>query len=1012
MSSVTLPTDASSLTEAELLKLLEVPDTSVGLSDAEVLQRLERFGVNELPESPKEPIWKLVLAQFDDQLVKILLGAAAVSAVMAILQNDPHGYVEPCVILTILVLNAIVGVWQENQAEGAIDALKSLVPKTASVVRNGRTMSVDASQLVPGDVVTVAVGSRVPADMRVVQLHSTTLRTDQSILNGESVEAMKHADPILAASDVERFASNMVFSGTAVVYGKATCIVVRTGTSTEIGGIERDVREQEEVKTPLQVKLDEFGELLSKVIGYICIAVFAVNIGRWQLTHPSIEGEGFWDRYIEPSVHSLEVAIALAVAAIPEGLPAVVTTCLALGTRRMAAHNALVRDLPSVETLGRCTVICSDKTGTLTTNMMSVQEVVTVGVSSRSTTGSVAFSHYKLEDSKFEVKCNTVTINDKPAPSNVMESNPHLKLLATAASMCNDAALVYHADTSRTEKVGEATEAALLVMSEKLFHNPTPSHPSAFLDDVKSRWTRNATLEFTRQRKSMGVHVSSAATNGMPQQHMILVKGAPEEVLSRCSRVLGHDSVGVPLTPHAREDILSEVSKLTSQRALRCIAFAYRPAPAVDMIDLGDPSMFHIVESEMTFIGFAGMIDPPRPEVRDAIAKCNTAGIRVVVITGDNKDTAEAICRSIGIFGEEESVEGLSFTGAEFDSMGLEERREAALKARLFSRTDPKHKMSLVQLLQEQRLICAMTGDGVNDAPALKRADIGIAMGTGTEVAKSASKMVLADDNFATVVKAVAEGRAIYNNTKQFIRYLISSNIGEVVCILATGLLGVPEALEPVQLLWVNLVTDGLPATALGFNAPDPDIMEQPPRSTDEPIVNGWMFFRYLIVGSYVGLATVLGFLWWFLAHGFTMSDLTGFASCNIADPKCAVLADPKEARAVALSILVVVEMFNALNALSENQSIISSRPTSNKWLIIAIASSMLLHVAIMYVPQLANTFAIVPLGVPADVVAAASPWSIVIPTDFTEWKAIMVLSIPVLFLDELLKFVSRVRHI
>lgn len=1013
MSTVQLPTDASGLTETELLRLLDVLDPARGLSDQEVSERRDRFGLNALPETPPVPIWKLILQQFEDGLVRVLLAAAAVSAVMAVLEGDPHGFVEPLVILLILILNAIVGVWQENRAEGAIEALKTFAPDTAVVVRNGTLQHINAVELVPGDVVHVAVGQRVPADMRVLRLHSTTLRVDQSILNGESVEAMKHNEVEHhkkgGTKHVERFPANMVFSGTAVVYGKATCVVIRTGASTEIGTIERDVREQEEVKTPLQQKLDEFGALLSTVIQYICIAVFIVNYLRFNLTHVPREGEELWARYVQPAVHSLKVAVALAVAAIPEGLPAVVTTCLALGTRRMARHNALVRDLPSVETLGRCTVICSDKTGTLTTNMMSVLQVFTVFDASDAST---KLREYHLDDSKFDVPQNTVRTKEGQPIVAPTDSDSALQLLCTAACLCNDASLNWNAAHHRVEKVGEATEAALLTMAEKLAH-PVTTDPHAYLRTIQTQWTKNTTLEFTRSRKSMSVHCStkSSGKGSRAATHNLFVKGAPEEVLSRCTRVYCASSQRtVPLTKKIRAALLEKVQEMSgSHNALRCIGFAFRPVPAVDAMDLSTPHTFHQIESDMTFTGVAGMIDPPRMEVRGAIEQCHTAGIRVMVITGDNKDTAEAICRKIGVFGDADVMADLSYTGADLDNMSMDQKRAAVSKARLFSRTDPKHKMTLVELLQEQRLICAMTGDGVNDAPALKRADIGIAMGSGTEVAKAASKMVLADDNFVTVVKAIAEGRGIYNNTRQFIRYLISSNIGEVVCILATGLLGIPDALEPVQLLWVNLVTDGLPATALGFNQQDPDIMEQPPRRTDEPIVNGFMFVRYMIVGAYVGLATVGGFLYWFLSNGFTLSDLMSYHTCtNVLDAKCAILENPTTARAIALSILVVVEMFNALNALSENHSIVTIRPSTNKWLMLAIFSSMFLHFAIMYVPQLSRTFAIEPLGVPAHVVRDAEPWSVVVPNDFTDWKTVLVFSIPVLFLDELLKYIAR----
>lgn len=991
-------TNTASIEYGVLVRQLST-DLERGLSTDEATKRLAQFGRNELPEVPPTPWWKLVLEQFDDNLVKILLVAAAISFVMAVMEGNPHGYIEPAVILLILILNAVVGVWQESRAESAIEALKSFVPKTANVVRDGKLVSIGAELLVPGDVVEVAVGSRVPADMRVCALLSTTLRVDQAILTGESMEIMKHADVV--ARD-ERFPQNMLFSGTALTYGKARCAVVKTGASTEIGAIEQNVREQEEQVTPLQQKLDEFGVLLTRWIGYICIAVFSINIIRWFVLQRGEHGttHGVYDTYVEPVTHCLKVAVALAVAAIPEGLPAVVTTCLALGTRKMAAHNALVRNLPSVETLGRCTVICSDKTGTLTTNMMSVAEMMTMCKD-----GSLR--KYTVTDSKFNIAPHSIHEYGKVV-ANALAHDNALAQVAAVCALCNDSTLHVSSRTGQVERIGEATEAALLTLVEKLGSRPDPANIHAEYKRIAGQWTKNTTLEFTRERKSMGVHCTAA--DG--RSHQLFVKGAPEAVLGRCKKLLTSEGQEVDLTASRSEAILREVRSMSgNEMALRCIGMAYKSVPKQGDLDLSNPKTFAQVESGMTFCGVVGMIDPPRAEVRDAVEKCGTAGIRVIVITGDNKATAEAICRKIGVLGDDgaASTEGLSFTGEEFDKMDLNNRRKIIRTARLFSRTDPSHKMALVQLLQEQKLICAMTGDGVNDAPALKRADIGIAMGTGTEVAKAASKMVLADDNFATVVKAVREGRAIYNNTKQFIRYLISSNIGEVVCILATGLCGIPDALAPVQLLWVNLVTDGLPATALGFNPPDPDIMEQPPRDTDEPIVDGWMFFRYMVVGAYVGVATVGGFLWWFFANGFTMADLTSAHMCagDLSD-RCAVLNNPIVARGIALSILVVVEMFNALNSLSENQSLIAIRPMANPWLLLAITSSMVLHFMIMYVPALAEIFSIAPLGVAPEVLATAAPWSIVVPTSFMEWKVILAFSIPVIFVDEVLKFFAR----
>jgi P-type Ca2+ transporter type 2A len=1002
MTSLILPDDPSAMDVGLVCKQLEVNQTT-GLTEHEAKRRLLHFGKNEFPPEPPTPFLKLVAAQFEDILVRILLCAAFISFCTAIAEKDVMDFVEPVIILIILTLNAVVGVWQEKRADEAIDALKDFVPESAAVIRDGSTRVVRAENLVPGDIVEIAVGDRVPADMRVLALQSTTLRVDQSILNGESVEAMKQVEVVRGKRN--RFPPSMVYRGTAVVYGKARGVVVRTGVSTEIGTIERDVREQEEAKTPLQLKLDDFGVLLSKVIGYICLLVFAVNILHWYKTHIPTEEERWYERYVRPIIHSLKVAVALAVAAIPEGLPAVVTTCLALGTRKMARHNALVRDLPSVETLGRCTVICSDKTGTLTTNMMSVTKVLTAS-------SHDSFCIYEIQDSKFNVVAGAVTKNGvlqrKP-----LEEDKAVDMLATIAALCNDASLTVNTSSGEAEKVGEATEAALLTMSEKLAQSgATLNRAGALLPvdefrSAKSReWKKVATLEFTRSRKSM----STICTSSMhPSSHNLFVKGAPENILRRCSSFLTQDNRRIHLDEKTISSFLSEVNEMCGpDGALRCLAFAYRTIKNPATLNVSDPDGFEAIESDLTLVGFCGMLDPPRQEVAGAITKCRTAGIRVIVITGDKRETAEAVCRKIGLLSRGESV-GRSFTGDEFDRMSPAEKRAAVHNAVLFSRTDPSHKMQLVNLLQDEKLICAMTGDGVNDSPALKKADIGIAMGSGTEVAKAASKMVLADDNFATVVEAVREGRTIFNNTKQFIRYLISSNIGEVACVLATGLFSLPEALSPIQLLWVNLVTDGLPATALGFNEPDPDIMEQAPRHVDEPIVDGWLFFRYMVVGVYVGLATVAGFVWWFVTNGFTWSDLASFTRCtDMQNEKCVILAKPEAARGIALSILVIVEMLNALNALSENQSLVVTRPSTNKWLITAIASSIALHLTIMYIPFFAALFGVAPLGVDPAVVAAAQPWEVLLPTDFTDWKTVLVLSTPVIFIDELMKWISR----
>lgn len=985
------------LTGDKVLAHMKTLDKLRGLTSADVVERLEKHGRNVLPEEPKTPFWQLVAAQFEDTMVRMLLMAAAISYGVSVLEGQFLDVVEPLIILLILVLNAIVGVFQETRAEEAIDALKSYLPSTALVIRDGLRGAVNAEELVPGDIVEVAVGQRVPADIRLLDIQSTTLRVNESILNGESEEVLKVVEEV---SSPERYPCNSIFSGTSVVYGRASGVVIRTGTDTELGLIHGDVRAQDtECKTPLQEKLDEFGVLLSKVIGYICLVVFAVNAYHLyrHLQKPDVNTP-LYQHYAAPLIHSLKVAVALSVAAIPEGLPAVVTTCLALGSRRLSRHHALVRDLGSVETLGRCSVICSDKTGTLTTGKMTVAEVACLDKD-----GSI--ESYRFRDTKHAVEGSCVTTLDGKTVQKPFD-NISMEKIAMIAALCNESSLEYHESSGTTTAIGEATEAALLVMSEKLSLGAKEA-PNGTIDAyrsfLQSSWKTVATLEFTRSRKSMSV--CCVSDNG---KAILFGKGAPEEMIARSNRVMLSNGKVVPMSDAIRQKVNRHVDRLAGHFALRCIGFAFKEVDAKDYANASDPSKFADLENDMILVGACGLEDPLRSDVSSAIQQCHSAGIRVIVITGDKMETAVAVCQKIGLLGDKIHANQV-FSGDEFSKMSELQQRDAVSSIVLLYRTDPSHKLQLVTLLQNQRFICAMTGDGVNDSPALKKAAIGVAMGSGTEVAKAASNMILADDSFSTVVYAVRQGRSIYNNTKQFIRYLISSNIGEVACVLATGLCGLPEALTPIQLLWVNLVTDGLPATALSFNKPDADIMSRPPRSGDEPIVSGWMFIRYLIIGAYVGLSTVWSFLWWFSANGYALHEVIDSSTCvESYGHRCAPLDDPRTARAIALSTVVFVEMFNALNALSENSSIFTTA-FSNRLLIYTILSSVFLHLMVMYVPFLADLFNIVPLGVEESVFQAASPWSVLVPTDYTEWKVVLLASFPVILIDEVLKLVTRV---
>ncbi|KAI5020888.1 hypothetical protein ZWY2020_054298 [Hordeum vulgare] len=944
-------------------------DRERGLTSGEAAAQRRAHGPNELLDHPGHSVLQLVAQQFEDTLVRIPLAAGAVSFALALSSSAGaltlSAFVEPLVIFLILVVNAAVGVWQETNAEKALEALRQIQSDHAAVLRDAEwAPALPARDLVPGD------GS----------------------LTGEtnSVNKTAHAVP---AEDADIQAKEcMVFAGTTVVNGSAVCLVVHTGMATEIGKIHSQIHEasQEDDDTPLKKKLNEFGEALTKIIGLICILVWLINV-KYFLT---FELDGWVPRNIrfsfEKCTYYFEIAVALAVAAIPEGLPAVITTCLALGTRKMAAKNALVRKLPSVETLGCTTVICSDKTGTLTTNQMSVSKLVAIG----DAPGKVR--SFKVDGTSYDPRDGK--IYDWPAGR--MDAN--LEMIAKVL----------------VEKMG--------VPEGKNGLSVDPSETLGCCRWWSNAAKRIATLEFDRMRKSMGI-IATSKSGG----NTLLVKGAVETLLERSSHIQLQDGSVVPLDEKSRKAVLASLHEL-STKALRCLGFAYKEDlgefatydgeyhPAHKL--LLDPANYAAIETDLIFVGLAGLRDPPREEVFDAIEDCRAAGIRVMVITGDNKETAEAICHEIGVFSPDEDITLKSFTGREF--MALEDkktllRRKGGL---LFSRAEPRHKQEIVRLLKEDGEVVAMTGDGVNDAPALKLADIGIAMGiTGTEVAKEASDMVLADDNFSTIVAAVGEGRSIYNNMKAFIRYMISSNIGEVACIFLTSALGIPEGLIPVQLLWVNLVTDGPPATALGFNPPDKDIMKKPPRRSDDSLITPWILFRYLVIGLYVGVATVGIFVIWYTHGSFMGIDLTGdghtlvsysqlsnWGQCSTWDnftvapftagartftfddnPCDYFQAGKVKATTLSLSVLVAIEMFNSLNALSEDTSLLRMPPWVNPWLLLAMSVSFGLHFLILYVPFLAQVFGIVPLSL-------------------NEWLLVLLVALPVVLIDEVLKFVGR----
>nr|KJB58672.1 hypothetical protein B456_009G220900 [Gossypium raimondii] len=977
--------DAYARSVSEVLDFFGV-DSSKGLTDFQVSQHARLYGKNVLPEEERTPFWKLVFKQFDDLLVKILIAAALVSFLLALINGETGliAFLEPSVILMILAANAAVGVITETNAEKALEELRAYQADIATVLRNGCFSILPATELVPGDIVEVSVGCKIPADMRMIEMLSGQLRVDQAILTGESSSVEKDLESTIATNAVYQDKTNILFSGTVVVAGRARAVVIGVGANTAMGSIRDSMLRTDDEATPLKKKLDEFGTFLAKVIAGICVLVWIVNIGHFR--DPAHGG------FLRGAIHYFKIAVALAVAAIPEGLPAVVTTCLALGTKRMARLNAIVRSLPSVETLGCTTVICSDKTGTLTTNMMSVSKICVVHSIKNGPEVAefgVSGTTYAPEGFIFD---NTGVQLEFPAQL------PCLLHLAMCSALCNESLLQYNPDKGNYEKIGESTEVALRVLAEKVGLPGFDSMPSALNMLSKherasycnhyweNQFKKVSVLEFSRDRKMMSVLCNHK------QMEIMFSKGAPESIISRCTNILcNNDGSTIPMDATLRAELDSRFNSFAGKETLRCLALALKIMP------MGQQILSFDDEKDLTFIGLVGMLDPPREEVRNAMISCMTAGIRVIVVTGDNKSTAESVCRKIGAFDHLVDYVGHSYTAAEFEELPGTQQTMALQRMALLTRVEPSHKRMLVEALQNQNEVVAMTGDGVNDAPALKKADIGVAMGSGTAVAKSASDMVLADDNFATIVAAVAEGRAIYNNTKQFIRYMISSNIGEVVCIFVAAVLGIPDTLAPVQLLWVNLVTDGLPATAIGFNKPDSDVMKAKPRKVSEAVVSGWLFFRYLVIGAYVGLATVAGFIWWFIysetGPKLPYTELMNFDTCPTRETTypCSIFED-RHPSTVAMTVLVVVEMFNALNNLSENQSLLVIPPWSNLWLVASIILTMLLHILILYVPPLSTLFSVTSLS-----------WN--------EWAVILYLSFPVIIIDEVLKFFSRNSH-
>lgn len=984
----------------KVLKQLGV-NPKVGLSAAEAEKRLEIHGRNELPKSPPKSILEAIAEQFKDILVLILLGAAIVSFVIALLGGEAEeeglkAFVEPFVILLILVANAGIGVWQEMSAEKALEALMKLQTSCTKVRRDGEVKEITVGEVVPGDICLLEGGDKVPADIRV--LEARALKVTQAILTGESILIEKVTRPINVENATNQDKINMLFSATEVNHGQAEGIAVGTGMNTELGKIQSLIESasKDQRKTPLKESLEKFGTMLSYIVAVICVISWLINIPKF-----SDPGHGTW---FQAALFYFKISVSLAVAAVPEGLPAVITTCLALATGRMAKINAIIRNLSSVETLGCTTVICSDKTGTLTCNEMTVVEFNYFDAGKKLVTHEVSSG-----------KDGRVRNMDKTT----FERSNLIRQCGLVAALCNDAKLKTDPKTKEIKSVGSPTEVAIRFFAGKLGRcDPDGKCNEAIYDWYAEQLDKEnpqaVKFPFTRERKAMSVMVD--ANKG---GRILLVKGAAEVVLENCcTKIMLSDNNVTRLTNDMRQSLREAISISTS-KGLRCMAFAVKErVPGYSALSkeelnerAADESNYTKAEEDSTFLGYVGIQDPPREGVDTALLKCKQAGIAVIMITGDNKDTATAIAKKINLLEPDDDPKKVSLEGREFDALGSTEAKVAKLKAnaKVFSRVEPKHKIELVTLLQKELdQVVAMTGDGVNDAPALKQADIGIAMGiAGSDVAKEASKMVLADDNFNTIVNAIEEGRAIYANIKSFIRYLISSNIGEVVAVFTGSLLGIPEVLTSVQLLWMNLVTDGLPAIALGFNPPEIGIMKLKPRNKNEPIIGGWSLLRYMIVGTYVGLASVAIYVHWYVGmqtednHKLVTFDmLRHWTKCDHWEPELRKMAtiekecdlfeeDGPRATTMSLSLLVVLEMIGAINALSEYQSLFVTPPWKNGYLCLAISVSVGLHLLIVYVPVFRMIFGVAPLTK-------------------VEWMWIFIYAAPSILLEEIIKFISR----
>ncbi len=871
------------MTASEVAERLST-DPERGLTDKEARARLGVYGPNRLVETKKESRLKKFLKQFTEFIILVLIAAALVAGLLG-------EWIDALAIMAIVIINGIIGFVQEEKAERVLEELKKLSAPTAKVVRGGELRTIAAEELVPGDLVVLDSGDSIPADCRIVD--ARFLRIDEAALTGESHPVDKSPRELENTVPLaER--TNMAYTGTVVVYGKGRAIVTETGMSTEMGKIARMLEEVEREPTPLQKKLAEFGKFLVYAAGAVCALIFFLGI---------IRGEDILLMFL--------TAVSLAVAAIPEGLPAVVTIVLALGVQRMVRRHALIRKLPSVETLGAATVVASDKTGTLTQNQMTVKKVFLSTGKMLDVTGS----GYEPKGGFFHEKHKIVPEEDEV-----------LKWALTISALCNTAELKKTEDGWKV--IGDPTEGALLTLARK----------GGLTRKLLERdFTFVGEIPFDAQRKMMSV-----VYRGGDGLYYAFIKGAPERILALSKEFMGPGGPR-PMTERDRDSVLG-VNDSLSRAALRVLGLALRISK--EPFDLKSA---HNVERDLVFVGLAGMMDPPREEVFGAVQKAKAAGILPVMITGDNKLTAEAVAKEIGTF----SSGDVALTGMELDQMSDEEFERLLPKVKVYARVNPEHKLKVVRAWKKRGDIIAMTGDGVNDAPALKEADIGIAMGiTGTDVTKEAADMVLTDDNFASIISAVEEGRGIFNNIRRVVHFLLSCNIGEIMVLFVASLVGMPLPLLPVQILWMNLVTDGLPALGLAMEPVEPGVMDRMPRPKTEGIVTRSLLNVMVLQGFFMALVTLVVYAVELYILGSTL----------------------ERARTMAFMVLVFCQMFHVFNCRSERESIFRIGPFTNRMLNVAVLTILVGQIVLVQIEPLHPIFKVTFLS-PADwlIIFAAS---------------------------------------